>query len=94
MLLALILRLQGPAGGNHPRILVTGSVGQIGTELVSALRAKYGVENVIASDIKAPPRDFPPGPFVWVSDEWMHHAASPSHQRDRELNCIAASSSC
>jgi len=49
-----------------PRILVTGSVGQIGTELVSALRTRYGVSNVIASDIKAPPRDFPEGPFVWA----------------------------
>jgi threonine 3-dehydrogenase len=45
---------------------VTGSVGQIGTELVSALRAKYGVNNVVASDIKAPPKEFPDGPFVWA----------------------------
>lgn len=32
------------------RILVTGSAGQIGSELIVALRAKYGVENVIATD--------------------------------------------
>ena len=55
-----------PLSGPAPRILVTGSTGQIGTELVSALRARYGVNNVVASDIKAPPRDFPEGPFVWA----------------------------
>jgi hypothetical protein len=32
-----------------PRIFVTGSVGQIGTELVATMRQKYGRDNVIAS---------------------------------------------
>lgn len=36
------------------RILVIGSSGQIGTELVEALRVKYGNENVVASDIREP----------------------------------------
>ena len=35
------------------RILIIGSSGQIGTELVIELRKKYGDENVIASDIKS-----------------------------------------
>lgn len=34
------------------RILVIGSGGQIGTELVEELRKKYGNENVVASDLK------------------------------------------
>jgi len=34
------------------KILVTGSLGQIGSDLVSELRRRYGNENVIASDIK------------------------------------------
>ena len=37
------------------RILVTGSYGQIGTELIGALRRKYGGENVIATGRKKPP---------------------------------------
>ena len=34
------------------KILVTAALGQIGTELVLALRQTYGAENVIASDLR------------------------------------------
>ena len=36
------------------RILVTGAFGQLGSELVPALRARYGVKRVVASDLAAP----------------------------------------
>jgi nucleoside-diphosphate-sugar epimerase len=38
------------------RILVTGSYGQIGTELIGSMRKKYGGENVIATGRKKPPK--------------------------------------
>jgi nucleoside-diphosphate-sugar epimerase len=47
------------------KILVTGALGQIGSELVSALRARYGEEAVVASDIRMPPRGSD-GPFEFV----------------------------
>ena len=34
------------------KILVIGSSGQIGTELVQNLRDIYGIDNVVASDVK------------------------------------------
>lgn len=36
------------------KILITGALGQIGSELTLALREKYGVENVVATDIRKP----------------------------------------
>ena len=48
------------------KILVIGSSGQIGTELVEGLRARFGAENVIAGDIKEPQQK-QDGPFVLVN---------------------------
>jgi nucleoside-diphosphate-sugar epimerase len=45
------------------RILVTGALGQIGSELVPALRARYGAERVVASDVRLP-RAVGAGAFV------------------------------
>ncbi|MCF6171913.1 MAG: NAD-dependent epimerase/dehydratase family protein [Bacteroidales bacterium] len=46
------------------KILVIGSSGQIGSELVLALRKIYGDENVFATDIKYPPEEVGrSGPF-------------------------------
>lgn len=50
------------------KILVTGAVGQIGSELTMALRAKYGNDNVVAAGRRTPPSDTlkNSGPFEWV----------------------------
>lgn len=41
------------------KILVTGALGQIGCELVLALKNKYGAQNVVASDLKDESEFFP-----------------------------------
>lgn len=40
-----------------PRILITGGEGQIGTELKGVLQRRYGIENVLVSDIRKPSKD-------------------------------------
>ena len=49
------------------RIFVTGAAGQVGSDLVVALRDRYGEQNVLASDIREPHGAFPDsGPFEIV----------------------------
>ena len=43
-----------PPGRPRP-ILVTGALGQIGSELVPALRERYGSDTVVASDLRMMP---------------------------------------
>lgn len=52
---------------DQPRILITGSLGQLGTGLASLFRSKYGVDNVIMSDIIRPSREiFQSGPYIYA----------------------------
>ena len=48
---------------NTKKILITGSMGQIGSDLIRELRKRYGTESVIASDYRTPSRD--------ESKQWM-----------------------
>ncbi|KAK3885250.1 hypothetical protein Pcinc_010524 [Petrolisthes cinctipes] len=53
--------------GDPPRILITGSLGQLGTGLAKLLREKYGTKNVIMSDIVKPTKDIVnSGPYVFA----------------------------
>lgn len=50
-----------------PRILITGSLGQLGPGLAKLLRKKYGKTNVIMSDIIKPPKStLRDGPYLYA----------------------------
>ena len=69
------------------RILVTGSYGQIGTELIGALREKYGGDNVIATGRKKPPKILTEdGPYMHLDilDENQIHSLLV----DNDINII------
>ncbi|XP_035215560.1 L-threonine 3-dehydrogenase, mitochondrial-like isoform X2 [Stegodyphus dumicola] len=52
---------------HSPRILITGSLGQLGTGLAQKLRTRYGAENVIMSDIVRAPEDIlNSGPYIYA----------------------------
>lgn len=65
------------------KIIVIGANGQIGTELVTALRNIHGAENVIASDINSPTyaiRNSGPFEFANVMDKDNLHHLFDKHQ--------------
>jgi nucleoside-diphosphate-sugar epimerase len=74
------------------KILVIGANGQIGTELVNALRDIHGAENVIASDINNPAyaiRNTGPFLFVNVLDKDNLHQIFNKH-RPTQVYLLAA----
>ncbi|XP_072552539.1 L-threonine dehydrogenase [Salminus brasiliensis] len=51
---------------DHPKVLITGGLGQLGVGLAKLLRKRYGKNNVILSDIRKPPSSvFHSGPFIY-----------------------------
>ena len=74
------------------KILVIGANGQIGTELVTALRGIHGAENVIASDIHSPNyaiRNGGPFEFANVLDKDNLHHIFDKH-RPTQVYLLAA----
>lgn len=76
----------------HPKILITGGLGQLGRALAGALRGKYGRESVILSDIKKPePSVLQEGPYVYgdICDAKHLHSVVVDHAVDWVVNYSA-----
>jgi nucleoside-diphosphate-sugar epimerase len=59
------------------KILVTGALGQIGAELVPALRERFGTDSVVASDIRMPPGAADSsGPFEYIDCQHLQEIES------------------
>lgn len=75
------------------KIIVTGSVGQIGSELTLELREKYGHENVVACGRKTKPsaKLMETGPFEWldVADAKQLAEVCKKHNIDTIINMAA-----
>lgn len=71
-----------------PNVLVTGALGQIGSELVPALRARFGTANVIASDLRMPPTESSAaeGPFEHI--DCTHIREIDAVVRHRQIDTI------
>lgn len=71
------------------KILVTGAMGQVGSELVAALRKKHGVDDVIATDIRE--HENPEGPFekLDVMDTERFEALVVKYEVDTIYNLAA-----
>ncbi|XP_077442968.1 L-threonine dehydrogenase isoform X1 [Stigmatopora argus] len=51
---------------DHPKVLITGGLGQLGVGLAKLLRKRFGKNNVILSDIRKPTSNvFHSGPFIY-----------------------------
>lgn len=73
------------------KILVTGALGQIGSELVEKLRKNYGTSNVIGTDIRKKEGQSDEGPFeiVDVTDADRLYDVAKKHNVDTVMHLAA-----
>ena len=72
-------------------ILLTGACGQIGSELTLALRARFGTDQVVATDIRLPEGELANGPFelLDVMDAAAVQAIIRKHQPEQVYHLAA-----
>lgn len=72
------------------KIIVTGALGQIGSELITKLRSEYGVENILATDIRRP-NSAAEGPFevLDVTDAKKMHSLAKDFGADTMMHMAA-----
>jgi nucleoside-diphosphate-sugar epimerase len=69
---------------NHPKILVLGALGQLGTELTTALRTKHGAANVIAADQRSQGDNS--GPYVQL--DVLNFGLLANYVREKQITQI------
>ncbi|MCW4049236.1 MAG: L-threonine 3-dehydrogenase [Candidatus Bathyarchaeota archaeon] len=72
-------------GNSTNRVIVTGAMGQIGSELTPRLRAIYGKDNVLATDIKQPESEHE-GPYEVL--DVLDREKMESMLKDYEIDTI------
>ena len=79
-------------GNNMKKIIVTGAQGQIGSELITKLRSEYGMDNVLATDIRQANTELSQsGPFelLDVTDAKNMHALAKDFGADTMMHMAA-----
>lgn len=71
------------------KILVTGALGQIGSELVEELREQYGADNVIGTDIREQEESTGPFEIVDVTDSKALHDTCVKYEVDTLMHLAA-----
>ncbi|HAM80789.1 NAD-dependent epimerase/dehydratase family protein [Ornithinibacillus bavariensis] len=73
------------------KILITGALGQIGSELITKLRTEYGESNIVATDIRFSEEEAQKGPFevVDVTNPDRIYQVAKAHQVDTIMHLAA-----